>query len=284
MSINSAWIEHQRKRWLRPDWKRWMREDAHRFLPPGEQAALRRARSVSASRDRAHADESSSEAEQRALNDTLLEIRRELAEVKFELAWRSFCRKYGYNPDQPRVPAGNPDGGQWTGGEASGSADAADDGEVRVAAMSWKDKVEMLFGQRELFEGALPARGGSRGTGTNASGADAPILPPFKGEATSGILRIPGKPDTELVSGYGGPASSMPRGASGYDLMTIGHVEGHAAAIMQNENLMQGTLYLNNPAICLSCVRNLPSMLPAGSRLDVIDGRGVLRTFIGAKP
>jgi hypothetical protein len=26
------------------------------------------------------------------------------------------CRKGGFNPDQPRVPAGNPDGGQWTSG------------------------------------------------------------------------------------------------------------------------------------------------------------------------
>ena len=23
--------------------------------------------------------------------------------------------KAGFNPDEPRVPAGNPDGGQWTG-------------------------------------------------------------------------------------------------------------------------------------------------------------------------
>lgn len=31
-------------------------------------------------------------------------------------------RKYGYDPNQPRVPAGNPHGGQWTegGGSASG--------------------------------------------------------------------------------------------------------------------------------------------------------------------
>lgn len=28
--------------------------------------------------------------------------------------------KAGYNPDQPRVPAGNPDGGQWTSGDAIG--------------------------------------------------------------------------------------------------------------------------------------------------------------------
>ncbi|HEY3908301.1 MAG TPA: hypothetical protein VGM07_00245 [Stellaceae bacterium] len=34
-------------------------------------------------------------------------------------------RKTGYNPDEPRVPAGNPDGGQWTnggGGNAGGLA------------------------------------------------------------------------------------------------------------------------------------------------------------------
>jgi hypothetical protein len=28
-------------------------------------------------------------------------------------------RKAGFNPDEPRVPAGNPDGGQWTSGAAS---------------------------------------------------------------------------------------------------------------------------------------------------------------------
>jgi hypothetical protein len=29
--------------------------------------------------------------------------------------------KVGYNPDQPRVPAGNPDGGQWTSAQPSPS-------------------------------------------------------------------------------------------------------------------------------------------------------------------
>jgi hypothetical protein len=32
--------------------------------------------------------------------------------------------KAGFNPNQPRVPAGNSDGGQWTGG-GSGSSDAS---------------------------------------------------------------------------------------------------------------------------------------------------------------
>lgn len=44
--------------------------------------------------------------------------------LRFELALRRHDRalKYGYHPDQPRVPAGNPDGGRWTAeGGASGS-------------------------------------------------------------------------------------------------------------------------------------------------------------------
>jgi hypothetical protein len=37
-------------------------------------------------------------------------------------AWR-ILHKTGFNPDEPRVPAGNPDGGQWTA-EGSGRASA----------------------------------------------------------------------------------------------------------------------------------------------------------------
>lgn len=51
-------------------------------------------------------------------------------------AWLDFL-KTGYNPDQPRAPAGNPDGGQWTSegdeappsraGEGAGSSTSPDD-------------------------------------------------------------------------------------------------------------------------------------------------------------
>lgn len=36
--------------------------------------------------------------------------------------FQAFAEKAGFNPDQPRVPAGNPNGGQWTGGEGSASS------------------------------------------------------------------------------------------------------------------------------------------------------------------
>jgi len=34
---------------------------------------------------------------------------------------QAFAEKAGFNSDQPRVPAGNPDGGQWTGSDGSAS-------------------------------------------------------------------------------------------------------------------------------------------------------------------
>jgi hypothetical protein len=44
--------------------------------------------------------------------------------LDFEIAARRFhlATKAGYNPSQPRVPTGNPDGGQWTSGAQGGAA------------------------------------------------------------------------------------------------------------------------------------------------------------------
>lgn len=33
--------------------------------------------------------------------------------------FQALAEKAGFNPDQPRVPAGNPDGGQWTGSDGA---------------------------------------------------------------------------------------------------------------------------------------------------------------------
>ena len=52
----------------------------------------------------------------RALRGNLLRLKWHAAALRFELALRRYDRalKYGYHPDQPRVPAGVPEGGQWT--------------------------------------------------------------------------------------------------------------------------------------------------------------------------
>jgi len=53
-------------------------------------------------------------AEQSALRESLARLRWAVAEIKYELAWRRLCRKYGYNPGQPRRPKGDPEGpGEW---------------------------------------------------------------------------------------------------------------------------------------------------------------------------
>ena len=101
--VTSAWLEHR----LRPDWQRLVRPDAYRLASPGSlkvKVPGRLDAAVSATEQEAF------EREVEALRAANARVRIELAEVKYELAWRRFVRKY--SPDQPRVPAANPDGGQ----------------------------------------------------------------------------------------------------------------------------------------------------------------------------
>ena len=111
-----------------------------------------------------------------------------------------------------------------------------------------------------------------------------PKLAPYTGGKTSGILDIPNHSPIELESGYDGPAANMPPESSGFDLITKSHVEGHAAAIMRDQELMQGTLYINNPDICDTCTKLLPKMLPPGATLDVVLPSGKVVKFRGVGP
>jgi hypothetical protein len=58
----------------------------------------------------------------RTIQCCLLRLKWLAAATRFEIAMRrhdralKYAYKYGYNPDQPRVPADNTDGGQWTDG------------------------------------------------------------------------------------------------------------------------------------------------------------------------
>lgn len=72
---------HRENAWLRHQQTRWLRPDAYRWLRPD---AARFA----------------------APGNTVAD------------AFPTLSRKY--NPNQPRVPAGNTDGGQWTDGAADG--------------------------------------------------------------------------------------------------------------------------------------------------------------------
>jgi hypothetical protein len=75
--------------------------------------------------------------EQRELNGVLAEfagLRSSLALLKLELV---LSRKY--DPNQPRVPAGNPDGGQWRA--RAGPRRRVGRRKARPIALSWRKRV-----------------------------------------------------------------------------------------------------------------------------------------------
>src|SRR5437764_11936312 len=74
--------------------------------------------------------------EEKSARDRDREWQAECAErrLRADFAWERFKaafmrgdfaprQKAGFNPSQPRVPAGNPDGGEWTDGNGAQSAD-----------------------------------------------------------------------------------------------------------------------------------------------------------------
>jgi hypothetical protein len=122
-----AWRAHVRSR-MRTNAHLAIRHDAYRFMPPGSPRYFGKdvvryfwpePRGVLApqSEERnAAPDQAAASAniagEIRAIRD----LQYELAKIKYELAYRRILRslKYGYNPNQRRVPAGSREGGQWT--------------------------------------------------------------------------------------------------------------------------------------------------------------------------
>jgi|SRR5688572_7486714 len=152
--INPIWLEGQRQRWQRHDWQRFMRHDPHRFLTPAGIAEQKRAAQAEA--DAALA------AEQKAFEEELWQVRRDLAALKGALAarraarlreaeaprhksdfaWERFIetfkryveqQKAGFNPDQPRD-----DHGKWTDSDQATedlrtSADAQQEPRIQLA-------------------------------------------------------------------------------------------------------------------------------------------------------
>jgi nucleic acid/nucleotide deaminase of polymorphic system toxin len=92
-----------------------------------------------------------------------------------------------------------------------------------------------------------------------------PQMPEFTGGKTTGILVTAGDM-VQFQSGWGGPATDMPKGSSDYDIVTRTHVEGDVAAYMQQQGVSSGTLYINNPVICSSCTSLFQECLPRAAR------------------
>jgi hypothetical protein len=140
----SAYDLHQRQRWTRHDAHLWIRHDAGRFLAPGTDPAdvyptLKQQREA--------AEDAALVAKIAASRRLLAALRAEVDEMKAALARRRL-EEAKYSPSQPRVPAGNPRGGQWSnrneggagsggdGAEAGSSSDGSGGGGVDASDMS----------------------------------------------------------------------------------------------------------------------------------------------------
>jgi SCP1.201-like deaminase len=118
------------------------------------------------------------------------------------------------------------------------------------------DELELLRHCREFF--ALPA------TATRSK------------PSIVGILLIEGEKPIELLSGWhGGPCGgtqrgNIPRGPrTGNSLITLTHIEGHAAAVMYERKVSRARLLIEYEP-CKACDPALPSMLPSGARLELV--------------
>jgi hypothetical protein len=128
--FHPAWLEHQRRRFTRPDAWRLAPRGTPEAKPPGWlDPSMTRVRWKEAQEKEARAQ---AEVAQEEFERDVLELRHDLAKLKLEYELRRFQHKY--SPNQPRVPAGSPQGGQWTSGVAAvGAAAAGDSGSDGIA-------------------------------------------------------------------------------------------------------------------------------------------------------
>jgi hypothetical protein len=150
--------EYQRRRWMRPNAHLYIRHDAHRFMPPG--SPLYVGKDVvkyfwPEPEDRPSAVSDAAPAQQQdfdpEIEAELAQLRCDVASLRLEWELAKFASrgcKAGFNPDQPRVPAGNPDGGQWTSEGGGGGTSG-----VRLAAAD-KVVIGAAAAAKILFEGA----------------------------------------------------------------------------------------------------------------------------------
>jgi hypothetical protein len=141
----SAYALHQRKRWLRHDMHLWIRHDAARWVKPGTDPAdvfptLARERAQKeAAKERARAAEDAAfDAEIEDARRVQAALRAEVDELKAAQARRRL-EEAKYSPSQPRVPAGNPRGGQWTdrsGGQSTLAGPSQDMGQSQDADLT----------------------------------------------------------------------------------------------------------------------------------------------------
>jgi hypothetical protein len=117
------WLEHRRRRYTRPDASRYFRPDYERYLRPDH--ARFDGRQTYEPKYRPDQPYGSEESALAAHTSELLKLKSELDRLlllRAAIRLEQLRRKAGFNPAQPRVPAGNADSGQWTNDGGGGAA------------------------------------------------------------------------------------------------------------------------------------------------------------------
>jgi hypothetical protein len=134
-----SYLRHQRQRWTRHDAHLWVRPDAARFLPPGmDPAELYPTLARKPDAAKTAVFEAELAAEVAAGYRLLAVLREEVASLRAELKRRRL-EEAKYSSTQPRVPAGNPRGGQWTdrsGGQGTVAGPSQDTGQSQDADLT----------------------------------------------------------------------------------------------------------------------------------------------------
>jgi hypothetical protein len=194
---DDSYLRHQQQRWTRHDAHLWIRHDAARFLPPGMDPADLYPTLAPKPDAAKHA---AFEAEVVAAGYRLVAgLRDEVAELRAELKRRRELEEK-YSPSQPRVPAGNPRGGQWTdrsGGEGQGTSLAQPMGNVGIGDVSGSSELGDLFQIRpnETSVGGVQLAGDipeGLGKDQGVPSGDAPEIPqerPNTSSQRTGYLR-----------------------------------------------------------------------------------------------
>lgn len=132
---------------------------------------------------------------------------------------------------------------------------------IPLTGSEWFEYFSARYGAENVQWSRLPQFTGPRSAG---------------GTGTLGVLRT-ALGDFEVASGRAGPAASL--SGNGFDIVSRMHAEGHASAIMRQLGQNEGILFINNPEICVSCLKNLNRMIPPGGNITVVLPNGTLVPF-----
>jgi hypothetical protein len=150
---NPAWTEYQRRRWTRSNARLYLRPDPKLYLQPNQKLYFK----PQPYERKDHPDPS-------AELEELLRLRSELESLKAEIKFRRLLRSSkAFNPNQPRVPGGSREGGQWTsGGGTSGDMRRNDPRVVSDATPDNEWKPGAQYAASRGGRGSVPVRIGGR--------------------------------------------------------------------------------------------------------------------------